>query len=241
MIDLHSHILPGIDDGADTFEEAVEMCRRAEQDGCEAIVATPHQRHQRWWNCDSQQLQQLRSKLQDALGESPRILAGGEIRVDEAVLQDIEAIPTSGVQTLAGSRHLLVEFSRVSEQPPPEPIVHELVVAGWRPILAHPELIPWLSSDLYRLQHLVELGARLQVTAMSITGEFGRRPLAAVREMLDAGMPHFVASDMHGVERRPPGLSRAFRALESGWGKEMALRLTTENPGKVVRDEEIEP
>jgi protein-tyrosine phosphatase len=240
MIDLHTHILPGIDDGADTFEEALEMCRRAEQDGCEAIVATPHQRHQRWWNCDGADLARLRSDLQEALGNSPRILAGGEIRVDDALLADVEAIPASGLQPLAGSRHLLVEFSRSGSGPAPELIVHELVVAGWRPVLAHPELLPWLAPDLARLEHLVELGGRLQVTAMSITGDFGRRPQDAARAMLDAGLPHFVASDMHGVDRRPPGLSLAYRALRAGWGREIADRLTTENPRRILADEAVE-
>lgn len=241
MIDIHAHVLPGIDDGAETMEEAVAMCRKAARDGCEAVLATPHQRHSRWWNSDSGELARLRRRLQEAVGPAPRILAGAEVRVDGGLLDAVRNVGVSGVQPLAGSRHLLVEFGRDGMGPPPEQIVHELSVAGWWPILAHPELLPWLGGDLPRLEHLVDLGARLQVTAMSITGEFGRRPRESVRQILDAGLAHFVASDMHGVERRPPGLSRAAKALRKGWGEDTARRLTYENPARVTADEAVAP
>src|ERR1700724_4151978 len=111
MIDLHCHILPGIDDGPQTLEQAVEMCRLAAAAGCEALVATPHQRKSDWWNCDRAALAALRRRLQEAVGPAPRILAGGEIRVDPRLLAEMLALredDAHGPLPLAGSRYLLL-------------------------------------------------------------------------------------------------------------------------------------
>ena len=91
MIDLHCHILPEIDDGARSLEQAAEMCRAAAAAGCEALVATPHQRRGEWWNCDRRALDLLRRRLQQAVGPAPRILLGGEIRVDSGLLAEMMA------------------------------------------------------------------------------------------------------------------------------------------------------
>ena len=149
MIDIHCHILPGIDDGAENLAESVAMGRMAREDGCEVIFATPHQRHPYWWNDDGDVLAALRDEVSAGLGGAPRILAGAEVRVDSEVLDDLEA---GRVTPLGASRYLLVEFARSGIGPDPEDIVHEMVVAGWRPILAHPELLPWIADDLVERQ-----------------------------------------------------------------------------------------
>lgn len=239
MIDLHCHILPGIDDGAESFEEAVAMVRFAGEQGCTAMVATPHQRHPRWWNGDRQHLTDLRSRLQKEAGRSPTLLAGGEIRVDSDWLSEAETWPGGGFLPIADTQYLLIEFSRSGTGPEPEHIVHELVIGGWRPILAHPELLPWLAGDIPRLEKLVHLGARLQITAMSLTGEFGRRPKESARQLIDTSLAHFIASDCHGLERRPPGLLRAYDLVADRWNPEVATLLTTTNPTRVVNNQLI--
>ena len=253
MIDLHCHILPGIDDGAATLEEAVEMCRLAAADGCEAMVATPHQRRGVWWNADRAALAALRRRLEEALRESvgnvgpvPRLYSGGEIHVDSQLLPEVERLdhgnPLGGLETgtgilpLAGSRYLLLELA--GDEPPDaaEDLVHELAVAGWRPILAHPEFVPWMAADPEAVARLVGLGALAQVTAMSVTGDFGRRAQADAHRLIDAGLVHFVASDSHGPRRRPPGLARARQAIAARWGEEEARRLVEDHPRAVVED-----
>jgi len=234
MIDLHCHILPGIDDGARSLAEAVNMCRLAAEEGCEAMVATPHQRRGVWWNSDLAQLAALREELQAAVGPVPRILPGGEIHVDAELLAEVERLPDAGILPLAGSRYLLVEFGSNHTGAEAIHLIHELVVAGWRPIVAHPEFIPWL--DLPLMERLVELGAPAQVTAMSLTGDFGRRPQQDALALIDAGLVHFVASDAHGVQRRPPGLKRACLVIAGRWNEELARRLTVDNPRAVVED-----
>jgi protein-tyrosine phosphatase len=234
MIDLHCHILPGVDDGAQSLEEAAAMCRLAAQDGCEAMVATPHQRRGEWWNCDREGLSALAGELQDAVGPGFRVYLGGEVHADSALLAEVEKLPGGGVLPLAGSRYLLIELDSQGTATEAIHLVHGLAVAGWFPILAHPKFIPWLAADLELVERLVALGATIQVTAMSVTGDFGRRPQNDVFSLLDAGLVHFVASDSHGVRRRPPGLKRACDLIAGRWGRDLARRLVDDNPRAVV-------
>lgn len=237
MIDIHSHLLPGIDDGADDLATAVAMCRLAAADGCEAIVATPHQRTTHWENDDLARLAALRDEVARAAGEALEIHLGGEVRVDADFLTELaESDGERGPAPLAGSRYLLLELDRHHLRIDPEDLVHELVVAGWRPIFAHPEFIPALARDSDRVAGLAAAGALFQITAMSLTGDFGRTARQVCHDLLDRGLVHFVASDAHGVDHRPPGLSRARRLLAERWGEETAARLTRDNPRAVVED-----
>ena len=135
------------------------MCRLAAADGCEAMVATPHQRRGEWWNADREQLAALADELQDAVGAGFRVYLGGEIHVDSELLAEVEQLP-GGRHPAA--RRLALPADRVRlERHAGEAIhlVHELVVAGWRPIVAHPEFIPWLAPDPELVARLVALGA----------------------------------------------------------------------------------
>ncbi|MES1242659.1 MAG: CpsB/CapC family capsule biosynthesis tyrosine phosphatase [Acidobacteriota bacterium] len=236
MIDLHCHILPGIDDGARSLEEAVEMCRLAAADGCRAMIATPHQRRGAWWNGDRERLAGLARDLQAALGAELRVLLGGEVHVDSELLAEVEKLPDGGILPLAGSRYLLIELDSQGRLGEAIHLVHEMVVAGWRPVIAHPEFIPWLAGDLDAVRRLVSLGALTQVTAMSVTGDFGRGPMAETHALIDEGLVHFVASDSHGIQRRPPGLRRAYQTIAGRWGAEVARRLVSDNPRAVVQN-----
>ncbi len=240
MIDVHCHILPGVDDGPRTLEEAVAMCRMAAADGCEAMIATPHQRRGEWWNADREGLSALAGELQGAVGAGFRVLLGGEVHVDSGLLAEVEKLPEGGgILPLAGSRYLLIEFGAFGTAEAASHLVHELVVAGWRPIVAHPEFIPWLAEDPGLVARLVSLGALTQVTAMSLTGDFGRRPQADSFALLNAGLVHFVASDSHGTRRRPPGLKRAYSIVAGRWGEPLARRLVAENPRAVVENRSL--
>lgn len=236
MIDLHCHILPGIDDGPRTREDAIAMCQMAAEDGCRAMIATPHQRRGRWWNGDRGAIAALAQDLQAALGSRLRILVGGEVHVDSELLAEVEKLPDGGICTLAGSRYLLIELDDGGRAGEAISLVHELTVLGWIPVLAHPEFIPWLAGDLDLSARLVSLGARMQVTAMSVTGDFGKGPQADTHALIEAGLAHFVASDCHGRLRRPPGLRRAYQTIAGLWGPDVAKRLVSDNPRAVVQN-----
>ena len=239
MIDIHCHVLPGIDDGAEHFDEAVEMCRLAAADGCEVLFATPHQRHPYWPNLDADHLAALRAELTARAGVDLRIESGGEIRIDDGLLGAVDELPSSGILPLGDSRYLLLECHRGGMGPAPESVIHELAVAGWRPILAHPEHYPWLMDDLGRVRELVASGALLQITGQSLVGGFGRRARQACHALLDSGLAHFVASDAHGTGPRPPGLRAAYEQVTVRWGRETAQQLMVENPRAILANEPI--
>lgn len=241
MIDIHTHVLPGIDDGAADLDETLAMCRLAAAGGCEAVIATPHQRAPSWENTDRQALDALRARAQQAIGSELAIYAGGEIRIDSVLLDELESHPGSGLQTLAGSRYLLLEFSR--RDPPPDPLAltHELLIAGWRPIFAHPEMIPFLAADLDLVARLAAAGALFQITSMCLTGDIGPRVQSVCERMLERRLAHFVASDTHGREWRPPDLHRARQHIANRWGEGEARRLTEDNPRRILSDLPLDP
>jgi protein-tyrosine phosphatase len=237
VIDLHLHVLPAIDDGPESLDDAVAMCRLAAADGCTTIVATPHQRRDEWATADPERLERARAELESAAGAAPRVLLGGEVRVDSELLVDLDAPDRRGARTLAGSRYLLLEFEPRGVGPEPIGLAREILARGLVPIVAHAEVTPffWADEDDL-LPRLVEAGAHLQVTAASICGEFGRVARDRAWALLDAGLVDVVASDAHRPDWRPPGLSRARKLLAGRLGEAVAERLTAGHPADVVAD-----
>lgn len=240
MIDIHSHVLPGVDDGAESLGVALEMCRMARRDGCVAVIATPHQRTSAWWNSQPDLLDDRLRALEAVVGDSPRLFLGGEVRVDSGLLTALAEPDLTGIQALGNSRYLLLEFDRRGIGTlDAEGLVQELRLEGWRPVFAHPEFIPELAQNLDLMRALLAQGALFQLTAMSITGDFGKRIRTRARQMAAADLVQFIASDAHDTSRRPPGLSRARAWLEKEFGEERAHRVTYENPRAVLEDRPI--
>lgn len=206
--------------------------------GCEALIATPHQRRE-WENQDSDKLRDLLERVQEAVGSRPKLYLGAEIRVGEGLLEELETEDLAGLLSLAGSRYLLLEFSDSSTRTELEGVTHELCLTGFRPVVAHPEFLPALANDVDLVRHLVGLGALMQVTAMTVTGQVGRPLQRLVHGLIDAGLVHFVASDAHSVEWRPPGLLEARRTIGRRWGQEVAARLTELNAKAVLASQPI--
>jgi protein-tyrosine phosphatase len=237
LIDLHSHVLHETDDGALSLDQAVAMARIAGDDGCVALVATPHQRRDEWETSDPARLADRLAEISARANGAPALHLGAEIRVDSELLSDLDRREKSGVLPLAGSHWLLLELDPEGIGPDPVELVGELGARGWRPIFAHPEMIPFLwDEEMSWFPRLAEAGATFQVTAMSVTGDFGRGPRERAWTLLDAGWAQFVASDAHRPDWRPPGLSRAFALLETRLGEPGARALTLENPRAVLED-----
>ena len=212
MIDLHSHILPGIDDGPGTLEGSLELARVAVAAGTRTIRATPH------INTDERidaalvaaGLEELRPAL--AAAEIPlEVLPGGEIAIWRLVDLDDLALRSLA---LGGGPYLLVEspFSPVVGDF--EPLVLDLHARGHRVLLAHPERCPAFQRDPARLERLVSAGVLVQVTAGSMVGAFGSTVRRFTAGLLRDGLVHVVASDAHDAVKRPPGLTAGFPALE---------------------------
>lgn len=236
MVDIHTHLLPGVDDGPATLAEAVALCHALAAEGCRAAVATPHQHHDAWWNGEPERLTGLLAELQQAVGPALQLYSGGEIHVGDRTLGELERWPGGELLPLAGSRWVLLEFDRQVPDPDPVALVHELAVAGWRPVVAHAEENFWMVDDGALVDRLIERGARLQVTAANYLGERGKGLAERARALIAAGRAHFLASDAHGTTRRPPRLAEAARQIARRFGTAAAHRLTTANPAAILED-----
>ena len=212
------------------------MCRQAASQGCRTLVLTPHLRHAQWSNDDRADLERRFDELRRRLGDTVEIHLGGEIAVSSTSLDEILDLPDGRLLTLAGSRYVLLEFDWLGVGPDPLELVHELKIRGLEPVIAHPERLPWLAATPPLLADLVRRGAYLQLTAMSLTGELGS-PLAGLcADLVKADLVHFVSSDAHDLEFRPPGLRRAFEHVVRRHGAATARRLFVTHPRAVIDD-----
>lgn len=238
MIDLHLHLIPAVDDGAASLEEAVELCRIAARDGCTALVATPHRRRDEWPDRPVAELEQRLAEVAAAAEPpgAPRLFLGGEVRVDSELLEGLERPDLGGAIPLAGSRYLLLELEPRGTGPDPVELVSRLIARGWRPIVAHPELTSSLVQDPSCIERMATAGALFQVTAMSVTGDFGRPVRERAAALIESGLAQFVASDAHRPGWRPTGLGRARREIERRWGAERAAALTERHPAAVLEN-----
>src|ERR1035438_8075490 len=231
MIDIHSHIVWGLDDGASSIEESLAMLSTAWQDGITDIVATPHCNAQYQFHPDL--LRQRTGELGGRSEGRPIIHRGCEFHLNSDNIAPLLDNPLT--YTINAGRYLLLEFPHVHIGRHTESILQQLVEADIVPIVAHPERNPVLLQDLDRLESWIELGCLAQVTARSITGGFGGRSRSAAFRLLDRGLVHVVASDAHDPEYRTATLSAAYLAVCVRFGEDLAELLFTGNPGGIIR------
>src|SRR5580704_12280074 len=226
MVDLHCHILFGLDDGPKLLEDSLAMAEDAIADGITHVVATPH--------CNSQFLfdfaavQAKRDALAEKLHGRLKLATGCDFHLNHENLLDIRKHPEPFC--INQKDYLLVEFNEFSIPPAMDHTLHELQLAGLRPIITHPERNGILRSQPERLQSWVRLGCYAQVTAGSLSGVFGPGAQADAWTWIDQGLVHFVSSDGHNTERRPVKLRFAYEAIVKDHGKELAEALLVENP-----------
>ena len=231
MIDIHHHCLPNVDDGPRDLEEAVALCRMASDDGIDTIVATPHVLRGRWQNTSRAVLEDALTSLRAAVGESPRLLLGSEYFFAHDV---VDALASGTVIPLAGSRYVLIEFATNTIPPMIEQPFYRLQLDGWTPVIAHPERNAIFQSKPQLLASLVRLGAKAQVTAASLTGDFGSEARDVSFNWIAAGMVHVVASDSHNTRKRPPRMTAALAAVRETAGEAVATALFRDNPRAIV-------
>ncbi len=240
MIDLHAHILPGLDDGPKDIEESLAMCEKAAADGIRAIVATPHTGNGVYENHRDRimsSLSALREKVEKA-GIPIVLFAGADVHANVAIL-DMIADGRAMTVNDNGS-HVMIEMPDQVVPPRFEEWLFSLRLKGIVPILTHPERNMVIASDQDFLAWLVAMGVLVQVTAMSITGHFGRAIEKISREMLEKGLVHVIATDAHSIETRPPVLSSARDVAALILGEEEARRLVEANPRSILEGRPID-
>jgi protein-tyrosine phosphatase len=205
VIDLHSHILPGIDDGPETVEDAVALARATLEAGIDTIVATPHvsSRYPNRPETVRRTLDELRAALAQA-SVPLTVHPGAEIALDQLVELSDEELAALAI---GGGRFLLLESPLSAGAGDVEPLLHNAVQRGFRVVLAHPERSPQFQRDPAQLNRLAGAGVLMSVTAGALSGGFGDRARRLAARMLREGIVHNLASDMHDRRRRPPGIA----------------------------------
>lgn len=239
MIDLHFHCLPGIDDGPHAWDDAVALCRRAAEEGTTHVVATPHVLREYWLNDSTAARDELLARLNEMLGGSPVVLPGCEYYFSSDAVELWEDRARGPLIGLNRSRYLLLEFPSGSVPRDVPDVLYEMRFAGAVPLIAHPERNLLFSRDPAMLAALVESGARTQITAGSLLGEFGVNAREAAELFYARGLVHVVASDAHDLDRRPPRLRAAFEWATAEWGSEAASRIFEHNARAVIENREL--
>jgi protein-tyrosine phosphatase len=233
MIDLHCHILPGIDDGAPDLAVSIAMAKAFVADGVSVVACTPHILPGLYHNTGPQ-IREATERLQQTLnreGISLRLVTGA----DNHMVPDFVAQLRSGhLLHLANSRYVLVEPPHHVAPPRLEDLFFSLRVADYVPILTHPERLKWISSHYETVQRLACAGVWMQITAGSLAGAFGRNARYWGERMLDEGYVHILATDAHDVNRRPPNLGQGRALAAKRVGDVEAQHLVVTRPKGVL-------
>jgi protein-tyrosine phosphatase len=241
MIDIHCHILPGLDDGSKSLQETLEMCRIAAADGIRTIVASPHQQdgvYQTPANAIFTTVRHVAEHIRQA-GIAIELLPGADVRVE---VDTGEKILSGEIVSINNTkRYFLLEFPAHAIPMNIDKLIFNLLLKNITPVLTHPERIHEVQEDPNRIFELVAMGVPSQVTAMSIIGGFGRRAQKCARTLLTHNLAHIIATDAHSPEHRPPILSEAVKAVSKLLkDEERARHMVSTIPGRIIRGESVE-
>jgi protein-tyrosine phosphatase len=237
MIDIHHHLLFGLDDGPTNIEISLAMVEMAAGDGITHIVCTPHA-NARWAfnpEVNRQKLEELTSRLKSNI----TLGLGCDFHLSYDNIED--ALKNRDRYTINGKQYLLVEFADLMIPTSINDSFYEMTVAGLMPIITHPERNFTIQRHPERMKDWLREGCLVQVTASSLTGRFGRTAQAMAMQFLENDWVHFIATDAHNVESRPPRLREAYEIVAKRFGAETAKRLCVDNPRAAFYGEELSP
>lgn len=217
MIDIHSHILPGVDDGAKTEEDSIEMAKVAVEEGVTKIVATPHHKNRHFENYKDEIASNVKvlNALFEENGIPLEVVPGQEVRIYGEVLEDYR---NGEIQSINDTDYVLIEFPYSSVPQFAEQLLYDMQVNGLRPIIVHPERNRELMENHDRLYELVMNGALTQITAASIIGRFGKKIAQFTHQIIEAQLTHFIASDAHNTTTRGFYLQDAYTFVKDKFG-----------------------
>jgi len=233
MIDLHCHILPGIDDGAPDIELSLAMARRAVADGITVTACTPHIMPGYYENTGPE-IRRHVAALQAALDQNEiplRLTTGADVHL---VPDLIDGLKSGRILTLSDSRYFLFEPPHNIAPPRMNDSIFSVMTAGYLPIITHPERLRWIEDHYEAMGEMVHSGAWIQLTAASVTGKFGRRAQYWSERMLDEGLVHILATDAHNMRTRSPVLSEAVEAVARRLGDQAARDMVLTRPQAVL-------
>lgn len=214
MLDIHSHILPAVDDGAKTMEASLEMLKIAQDSGTKNIIATPHYYRGYYENRYEEIVDRVKTLNENAKKENIEIniFPGQEVFIDGNTLEDYERGFLGG---LNGTNYMLVEFPMDKFPKNGLDIVYELKLKGVKPIIAHPERYLYIIEKPSFINHLIEEQCYFQLNAFSITGLFGNKVQKTAEVLIENGICDFIASDAHSINKRKPVICDTFNMLQN--------------------------
>ena len=236
MIDIHSHILPGIDDGAKSSSETLDLLKKAEKEGISSIIATPH--HNPEFKPSIETITSLVNKANTIAQNNKlniNILVGQEIRLYADLVSDLE---NNNLLTLNQSKYILIEFPSNHVPGYAQEICYQLQLSEYQPIIVHPERNTDIIKNPNILYNLVQHGALAQITAGSIIGKFGLKAKKTAFKLLDHDLIHFIASDAHHLKTRDFHMKAATKKLSKTYGHDYTQYLL-DNAKKLVNNETI--
>lgn len=240
MIDIHSHIIPGLDDGAKDLDTALEMLEIAYNNGTSDVILTPHYIHDATFENNCTEIKKSFKELKEAAvkhGINLKLHLGSEIFI-------CPELPTlldeKKVLTLNNSSYVLVEIPMLSIAEYTEDVLFNLKLKGYNPIIAHPERCSETAKSFDFIKRLIDKGIYMQVNSSSIKGLFGKRIMNISLKLLQQGLVHFIASDAHTTGGRSPKLIKAYDIVAAKMGSHVAQKLFIENPQRVIVDKAIE-
>lgn len=238
LIDIHSHILPGVDDGSDSFEKSMRMLKCAADDGISEIILTPHNKPGHRHMPFSKMVSRV-EKLQKLMAEGNIVIElymGSELYYRSGLPEEIENDMSA---TLAGSRYVLLEFNPLEDYDYIRNGCYSLLMGGYYPVLAHVERYQNVCSKKDGIDELIDMGCYIQVNAGSVMGKAGPKAKRFVRNILKRRQVHFIATDAHDLKRRPPYLSDCADYIGRKYGADYSKKLFYENPLCVIEDKDI--
>jgi protein-tyrosine phosphatase len=236
MIDLHCHILPDIDDGAADLSVSLAMASAFVADGVSVVACTPHILPGLYPN-SGPEIRKAIAGLQQTLdrqGIPLRLVTGADNHIVPSFVAELHS---GHLLSIADTRYVLVEPPHHIPPPRMEDFFFSLLVAGYVPILTHPERLTWIKAHYAAVQRLVQGGVWMQITAGSLAGAFGRNARYWAERLLDEGLVHILATDAHDVDRRPPNLSQGRELAAKRVGEIEAQNLVVTRPGGVLRND----
>ncbi len=240
MIDIHSHILPGLDDGAPDMDTALAMAGMAEEDGITQIIATPHVFREKISENTLEQIDPALEKFRAALRRASirlKVHPGAEVHISHDLSQKIRSHRRKLV--LNRKRYVLVEFPSSHVFAGVKDLFFDLMTDSLIPVIAHPERNRVFRHDQTRLFELIEMGVLVQLNQGSLFGLYGGSVRDAALRFIEMNFVHFIATDCHNTHASVPRLSAAMREVEILAGKEAALAMVEDNPRAVIEDKDI--
>lgn len=237
-IDIHSHLLPGIDDGAKDLHTSIEMFRIAEKNSIKKMIMTPHHKPMRH-NASPQKILQMIGQMEEMLQEAGihiQLYPGNEIYFHSDAPVKLEE---TEICTLAESDYVLVEFGPMDGYDYIRNGIYQMIAGGYHPVLAHAERYECICKSAERVEDLIQMGCYIQLNAGSIMGQFGFGTKQFTKKLLKQKLVHFVATDAHDTEKRAPVIKECAKYIGKKYGEDYMTELLWKNPLRIISNEYI--